>query len=127
TLSTHMDTGPPFIVSREDEEYIWARGAWDPKGFIASMIKAVEALLESGERGFGLLFVVGEERTSAGAYRAAQTPRGSRYIMKGEPTGNRLALGSKGSLRYEVGAKGKMAHSAYPELGDSAIHKLIDV
>jgi acetylornithine deacetylase len=71
--------------------------------------------------------VVGEERNSAGAYQAAQTPRGSRYIINGEPTGNRLALGSKGSLRYEVVAAGKMAHSAYPELGDSAIHKLIDV
>jgi acetylornithine deacetylase len=127
TLSTHLDTVPPFFISREDDEQIWGRGACDTKGIIACMIKAVEAMLESGERGFGLLFVVGEERTSAGAYRAAQTPRGSRYIINGEPTGNRLALGSKGSLRYEVVATGKMAHSAYPELGDSAIHKLIDV
>jgi len=127
TLSTHMDTVPPFFISREDDEQIWGRGACDTKGIIAAMIKAVEAMLEAGERGFGLLFVVGEERTSAGAYRAAQTPRGSRYIVNGEPTGNRLALGSKGSLRYEVVVKGKMAHSAYPELGDSAIHKLIDV
>jgi acetylornithine deacetylase len=75
----------------------------------------------------GLLFVVGEERNSAGAYKAAETPRGSRYIINGEPTENRLALGSKGALRYEVCAAGKMAHSAYPELGDSAIHKLLDV
>ena len=127
TLSTHLDTVPPFFISREDDEQIWGRGACDTKGIIACMIKAVEAMLESGERGFGLLFVVGEERTSAGAYRAAQTPRGSRYIINGEPTGNRLAVGSKGSLRYEVVATGKMAHSAYPELGDSAIHKLIDL
>jgi len=126
TLSTHMDTVPPFFVSREDDECIWGRGACDTKGIIASMIKAVEGLLESGERGFGLLFVVGEERNSAGAYRAAQNPRGSRYIVNGEPTENHLALGSKGALRYEVAATGKMAHSAYPELGDSAIHKLID-
>ena len=127
TLSTHIDTVPPFFTSREDDEHIWGRGACDTKGIIAAMIKAVEAMLEAGERGFGLLFVVGEERNSAGAYRAAQTPRGSRYIINGEPTENRLALGSKGSLRYEVVATGKMAHSAYPELGDSAIHKLIDV
>ena len=126
TLSTHMDTVPPFFISREDDDHIWGRGACDTKGIIAAMIKTVEALLEAGDRDFGLLFVVGEERTSAGAYRAAQTPRGSRYIINGEPTGNRLALGSKGSLRYEVVASGKMAHSAYPELGDSAIHKLID-
>ena len=117
---------PPFFASREDGEHIWGRGACDAKGIIAAMIKAAEALLEAGERDFGLLFVVGEERNSAGAYRAAQTPRGSRYIINGEPTGNKLALGSKGALRYEVVATGKMAHSAYPELGDSAIHKLID-
>ena len=126
TLSTHMDTVPPFIASREDERHIWGRGACDTKGIIASMIHAVEALLVDGVRNLGLLFVVGEERNSAGAYRAAQDPRGCRYIINGEPTENRLALGSKGVLRYEVCATGKMAHSAYPELGDSAIHKLVD-
>jgi acetylornithine deacetylase len=126
TLSTHIDTVPPFFASREDDEFIWGRGACDTKGIIACMIHAVEALLAAGQRNIGLLFVVGEERNSAGAYRAAQTPRGSRYIVNGEPTGNCLAIGSKGVLRYEVFATGKMAHSAYPELGDSAIHKLID-
>jgi acetylornithine deacetylase len=126
TLSTHIDTVPPFVASREDDEYIWGRGACDTKGIIACMIKAVEALLDAGRRGIGLLLVVGEERNSAGAYKAATTPRGSRYIVNGEPTENKLALGSKGALRYEVAASGKMAHSAYPELGDSAIHKLLD-
>jgi acetylornithine deacetylase len=126
TFSTHMDTVPPFLASREDAEYIWGRGACDTKGIIACMIQAVETLLIEGVRNLGLLFVVGEERNSAGAYRAAKDPRGSRYIINGEPTQNRLALGSKGVLRYEVCASGKMAHSAYPELGDSAIHKLID-
>jgi acetylornithine deacetylase len=126
TLSTHLDTVPPFIASREDNEHIWGRGACDTKGIIACMIKAAEALLDAGQRGIGLLFVVGEERNSAGAYKAATTPRGSRYIVNGEPTENKLALGSKGALRYEVAASGKMAHSAYPELGDSAIHKLLD-
>ena len=126
TLSTHMDTVPPFVAAREDGEFIWGRGACDTKGIIACMIHAVEALLAGGHRNLGLLFVVGEERNSAGAYRAAKDPRGSRYIVNGEPTGNRIALGSKGVLRYEVVASGRMAHSAYPELGDSAIHKLID-
>ena len=126
TLSTHIDTVPPFFTSREDAEFIWGRGACDTKGIIACMIKAVEALLKDGHRGIGLLFVVGEERNSAGAYKAARTPRGSRYIVNGEPTENHLALGSKGALRYEVCATGKMAHSAYPELGESAIDKLLD-
>ncbi len=126
TLSTHIDTVPPFIPSSEDETHIHGRGACDTKGIIACMIKAAEALLESGQRNFGMLLVVGEERSSVGAYHAAAHARGSRYIINGEPTENHLALGSKGALRYQVAATGKMAHSAYPELGDSAIHKLID-
>lgn len=126
TLSTHMDTVPPWLPSRVDEEFIWGRGACDTKGIIASMIAAAECLLEQGVRDFGLLFVVGEERNSAGAYRAAKDPRGSKYLINGEPTENQLALGSKGALRYELVARGKMAHSAYPELGDSAIVKLLD-
>jgi acetylornithine deacetylase len=126
TLSTHLDTVPPFMASREDETRIWGRGSCDAKGIIAAMLHAVETLLEEGERNFGILLLVGEERNSAGAYFAAKNPRGSRFVINGEPTGNQLALGSKGALRYEVVSTGKMAHSAYPELGDSAIHKLID-
>jgi acetylornithine deacetylase len=126
TLSTHMDTVPPFIPSRDEDGFLWGRGACDTKGIIASMITAAEALLSSGARNLGLLFVVGEERNSAGAYHASQNPRGSRYIINGEPTENKLALGSKGSRRYEIVATGKMAHSAYPELGDSAIEHLLD-
>ncbi len=126
TLSTHQDTVPPFIASREDDDNIWGRGACDVKGIIASMILATERLLEQGTRGIALLFVVGEERNSAGAYEAARHPRGSRFLINGEPTSNRLALGSKGALRYEIAATGRMAHSAYPELGESAIEKLLD-
>jgi len=126
TLSTHIDTVPPFFPSREDHEFIWGRAACDTKGIIASMIKAVERLLADGGSNLGLLFVVGEERNSAGAFRAAKESRGSRFIINGEPTENKLALGSKGALRYELVASGKMAHSAYPELGESAIEKLLD-
>jgi acetylornithine deacetylase len=126
TLSTHMDTVPPYVPSRDDDEFIWGRGACDTKGIIASMIVAAENLLQQGVRNFGLLFVVGEERNSAGAYYASKHPRGSKYIINGEPTENRLALGSKGALRFELIARGRMAHSAYPELGDSAIYKLLD-
>ncbi|MBI3681066.1 MAG: M20/M25/M40 family metallo-hydrolase, partial [Acidobacteria bacterium] len=127
TLSTHMDTVPPFYPSSEDAEFIWGRGACDTKGIIASMIQAVERLLEEGVRNLALLFVVGEERNSAGAYFAAKNPRGSRYLINGEPTENQLALGSKGALRLEIETSGRMAHSAYPELGESAIDKLLDI
>jgi acetylornithine deacetylase len=127
TLSTHMDTVPPFFPSLEDADFIWGRGACDAKGIIAAMIAAVEKLLDSGARNVGLLFVVGEERNSAGAKVAAVNPRGARFLINGEPTENRLALGSKGALRFEITAHGKLAHSAYPELGHSAIHSLLDV
>jgi acetylornithine deacetylase len=127
TLSTHMDTVPPFFPSREDEQFLWGRGACDAKGIIAAMISAAESLLVEGISGFGLLFVVGEERNSAGARVAARTPRGSRYLINGEPTENQLCLGSKGALRIELFAKGRLAHSGYPELGRSAIDALLDV
>jgi acetylornithine deacetylase len=125
-LSTHYDTVPPFFLSREDEDFIWGRGACDTKGIIASMIEALETLLSEGRRNLGMLLVVGEERNSAGARRANRDPRGSRFLINGEPTENKLALGSKGALRLEIEAAGRMAHSAYPELGDSAILKLLD-
>jgi acetylornithine deacetylase len=125
-LTTHMDTVPPFIPSREDDDHIYGRGACDAKGIIAAMIAAAEKLLDDGARNFGLLFVVGEERNSAGAEVAARSPRGSKYFINGEPTESKVALGSKGILRYEIVASGKMAHSAYPQLGESAIDMLLD-
>ncbi|MBZ5611042.1 MAG: M20/M25/M40 family metallo-hydrolase [Acidobacteriia bacterium] len=127
TLSTHMDTVPPFFASREDAEHIWGRGACDTKGIIASMIFALRELLEEGRRNLALLLVVGEERNSAGALAAAKLSRGSKFLINGEPTENKLAIGSKGALRLELIAHGRMAHSAYPELGESAIEKLLDV
>jgi acetylornithine deacetylase len=126
TLSTHQDTVPPFIPSREDDAFIWGRGACDVKGIIAAMLIAAGRLLAAGVRNFATIFVVGEERNSAGAFEASRHPRGSRYLINGEPTQNKLALGSKGALRYEISATGRMAHSAYPELGESAIDKLLD-
>jgi acetylornithine deacetylase len=122
-----MDTVPPFFASSEDDTHIRGRGSCDAKGIIAAMIEAARLLLESGTTNIGLLFVVGEERNSAGALAVAKISRGARYIINGEPTENRLALGSKGSLRYQITARGRMAHSAYPELGESAIEKLLDV
>ena len=117
---------PPFIPSSEDDLYLYGRGTCDAKGIIAAQVAAAERLREAGVKA-GLLFVVGEERDSAGAKTANLHPKGSRFLINGEPTDNRLALASKGVLRVEVKAKGIMAHSAYPELGDSAVHKLVQV
>jgi acetylornithine deacetylase len=124
-LSTHIDTVPPYFKSSEDDEFIYGRGACDAKGIIAAQIAAAERLRAEGVR-VGLLFVVGEERDSAGAKEANEHPRGSRFLINGEPTDNRLAVASKGTLRVKLTAKGKLAHSAYPELGESAIHKLLE-
>jgi len=127
TLSTHMDTVPPFFASSEDGEFVRGRGACDAKGIIAAMICAAENLLAAGTRNFGLLFVVGEEKDSLGALCAARISRGSKFVINGEPTENKLALGSKGALRYVLTARGRLAHSAYPELGESAVEKLLDL
>jgi acetylornithine deacetylase len=124
-FSTHMDTVPPFIPSSEDAGRIYGRGSCDAKGIIAAQIAAAERLRREGIY-VGLLFVVGEERDSLGAKAAnEQAPSSCRFLVNGEPTENRIALASKGTLRVEVTANGRMAHSAYPELGESAIDKLI--
>jgi acetylornithine deacetylase len=128
-FSTHMDTVPPFIPSSEDEARIYGRGSCDAKGIIAAQIAAAERLRPQGIY-VGLLFLAGEERDSLGAklaneYAAAQPGHRCRYLVNGEPTENHIALASKGTLRVELTASGRMAHSAYPELGESAIDKLI--
>ena len=125
-LSTHLDTVPPFFPSREDAEFIYGRGACDAKGILAAQVEAASQLAAQGLSDFGLLFVVGEERNSVGAIAANAKPRGSRYLIMGEPTENRLALGTKGVLRVRLEAAGRAAHSAYPELGESAIEKLVE-
>ena len=127
TFSTHMDTVLPFSLRREKTRNSYGPRRGDTKGIIASMIFAVQDLLAEGRRNIALLFVVDEERESAGALVAAKQSRGSRYLINGEPTENKLALGiQRRWLRCEVIAHGRMAHSAYPQLGESAIEKLLD-
>jgi acetylornithine deacetylase len=124
-FSTHLDTVPPYIPFTEDADFMYGRGVSDAKGIIAAQVAAAESLRAAGFR-IGLLFVSGEERDSAGAKVANDSPKGSRFLINGEPTDNRLALASKGALRAVLKSTGKMAHSAYPELGESAVHKLVE-
>jgi acetylornithine deacetylase len=123
-FSTHMDTVPPFIPSSENETRVYGRGSCDAKGIIAAQVAAAERLRSEGVC-VGLLFLVGEERDSLGAKVANESPQGCKFLVNGEPTENHMALASKGALRVEVIAEGRMAHSAYPDLGESAIDKLI--
>jgi len=128
-LSTHMDTVPPFIAPTEDDEKIYGRGSCDAKGIIAAQITAAERLRSEGIQDIGLLYTVEEERASTGAKIANEHPlaKSCEYMINGEPTDNDLAVGSKGAFRAKIKTKGKAAHSAYPEQGDSAIEKLLDI
>ena len=125
-LSTHFDCVPPFFPSRLEGGRIIGRGSCDAKGILAAQVAAVDRLRRAGEHRVGLLFVVGEERGSDGARAANLAARGSRFLVDGEPTDNRLALATRGALRLRLVASGRAAHSSYPELGESAIDKLID-
>jgi acetylornithine deacetylase len=128
-LSTHMDTVPPHVASSEGGEFVNGRGACDAKGIIAAQIAAAERLRAEGVNEVGLLFTVDEELGSLGARAADRldAARECRFLVNGEPTDNRLAVGTKGSLRVRLRAEGRAAHSAYPEHGESAVEKLLDV
>lgn len=126
-LSTHIDCVPPFFASREERGLLFGRGACDAKGILAAQVAAAIRLRDAGERRVGLLFVVGEERGSDGARVAnGHAPAGVRYLVNGEPTDNRLGAATRGALRLRLRAQGLAAHSAFPELGESAIDKLLD-
>lgn len=128
-LSTHMDTVPPFIAPTEDDEKIYGRGSCDAKGIIAAQITAAEELRREGVEDIGLLYTVEEERASTGAKVANDHPLAAKceYLINGEPTDNDLAIGSKGAFRAKIKTTGRAAHSAYPEQGESAIEKLLDI
>jgi acetylornithine deacetylase len=125
-LSTHYDCVPPFFPSRLDGGELRGRGACDAKGVLAAQVAAAERLRAEGFDRLGLLFLVGEERGSEGAMAANRRPIGARYLVNGEPTDNRLGLATRGVWRAKLRATGRAAHSSYPELGESAIDKLVD-
>jgi acetylornithine deacetylase len=126
-FSTHFDCVPPFYRSREEGGLLFGRGACDAKGILAAQVAAAESLRAAGETRIALLFVAGEERGSDGAKVAnEQAPDGVRFLINGEPTDNRLGAATRGILRVRLHADGRAAHSSFPELGESAIDKLLD-
>ena len=125
-FSTHFDCVPPFFPSRLDGDRLYGRGSCDAKGILAAQVAACDALRRGGDTRVGLLFVVGEERGSDGARVANRHANGSRFLVDGEPTDNRLGTATRGILRLRLRASGRAAHSSFPELGESAIDKLID-
>ena len=124
TLSTHLDTVPPFIPPSRSAGRLWGRGACDAKGIAAVMCCAAERIRASGVS-VALLFVVGEETSHDGARAANNHQTSSKILINGEPTQSKLAIGTKGALRALVRVAGRAAHSAYPEVGVSATHELV--
>lgn len=127
TLSTHLDTVPPYVAPRLDGSRLYGRGACDAKGIAAAMMVAAQRLADMGEERVDLLFVVGEEKGSPGARAANRLPATSRYLVNGEPTESTLASGGKGAQRVIVRVRGREAHSAYAHLGQSALEPLLDL
>ena len=127
TLSTHLDTVPPFIPPREADGRLYGRGSCDAKGIAAAMLAAADRLSKSGEQRVDLLMLVGEEQGSDGARAANRLPATSKYLVNGEPTESKLASGAKGSQRVTLRFRGRAAHSAYPELGKSAIMPMLEL
>lgn len=125
-FSTHFDCVPPFFPSRIENGTLYGRGACDAKGILAAQVAAAERLRAKGEPRVGLVFVGGEERGSDGAKAANRIAAKSRYLINGEPTDLRLGAATRGAFRVRLTAAGKAAHSGYPELGESAIDKLLD-
>ncbi len=125
-FSTHFDCVPPFFPSRVEDGTLFGRGACDAKGILAAQVAAAERLRAKGETRVGLVFVAGEERGSDGAKAANKIASKTRYLINGEPTDLRLGAATRGCFRVRLTAHGKAAHSGYPELGESAIEKLID-
>jgi len=125
-FSTHFDCVPPFFASREENGRVYGRGSCDAKGILVAQIAAAERLRSAGEHRVGLVFVIAEERGSEGARAANLAAAGSRHLINGEPTDNRLATATRGVYRVRLHATGRAAHSSLPELGESAIDKLID-
>ncbi len=127
TFSSHMDTVPPYIGFREDDKNIYGRGACDAKGVIAAQVFAAQKLRDEGYKDIGMLYVVGEEDGSDGAIVANDLPNHNKFLINGEPTESKQAIATKGALRVIIEASGKTAHAAYPEFGESAIEKLMDI
>lgn len=127
TFSSHIDTVPPYIGFREDDKNIYGRGACDAKGVIAAQVFAAQKLRDEGHKDFGMLYVVGEEDGSDGALAANNLPNQNKFLINGEPTESKQAIATKGALRVVIEASGKTAHAAYPEYGESAIEKLMDI
>lgn len=136
TFNTHLDTVPagagwsvdPFGGEVRSGK-VFGRGAVDAKGPLASFLIALEALKSAGARLKGrlLLTAAADEEFASRGSRLAVEGLDCRYAVVGEPTGCRLGIAHRGSLRPVLVVGGVAAHSSRPDQGVNAIFESIGV
>jgi acetylornithine deacetylase len=128
-LVGHTDTVPfdqawtEALRLTEKDGRLFGRGACDTKAFIASALTAIGSVdLKELKKPLALVFTADEEIGCIGAKRlAAAKPFEVRYAIVGEPTSLQPINAGKGYCLAEIAVHGREAHSAYPDLGASAI------
>lgn len=125
-LCSHCDTVPPYIPPSLDDDWVRGRGSCDAKGQIFSMFLAAKELETQNVTDFGILILAGEETGSFGAKAYTRDYEGSKAVIVGEPTDNKMVKASKGTRAFAITIGGKACHSGYPQLGESAVMKFVD-
>jgi acetylornithine deacetylase len=128
-FTTHLDTVPSYLPSHREGDRLWGRGTCDAKGILATMMETLRLLLAEGRKDLAFLGVVGEETDSLGARIALDLKRNLpnlQGVINGEPTGNILATGQRGSAHLYLRCQGRAAHSGTPEEGVNAAFPLFD-
>jgi len=129
---THLDCVSPYIPYREDQEYIYGRGACDAKNQIVTMIYSAERLLNNAGKAddnlsVGLLLTAGEEIDHPGIRKANKLNLSPSIFIVGEPTEFHLIHTQKGCINGRITSRGIASHSGYPDFGDDAVRKLIPI
>ncbi|MGE4239806.1 acetylornithine deacetylase [Ramlibacter sp.] len=133
-LSGHTDVVPvdgqawtvdPFQLTEKDGR-LYGRGTADMKGYIASVLAAVPALLAQPlKQPVHLAFSYDEEIGCVGVRpmlaELAKRPHRPSVCVIGEPTAMKPVLGHKGKLAMRCVVKGAACHSAYSPSGVNAI------
>lgn len=122
----HQWTRDPF-GGEMAEGRIYGRGASDMKGAVAAMVYALGAIIASGERPPGDLYVSGtvqEENFEGVSLASILSEVKPAVVVIGEATELRLNIGQRGRGELAIHTYGKSAHSANPQVGINAISKM---
>ncbi len=112
------------LAGAERDGCVHGRGAADTKGFLAAALAAA-SMTRPSRTPLALLFTADEEVGCLGAKRLLAEGRvHPRHAIVGEPTRLTPVRAHKGYCAVEVAIRGAEGHSAYPEVGASAIHAM---